>query len=177
MRVGSIPGLGLGRTLLAEALGWGARTVNAAGLAGILFGTAESVVGHMRDYALAVPNGFRALRHYLHGGRHIDQFARTVEYLNEEAPTVDEVQHVLAGSRSWLNRFDLATGSIQEGLQELGEAEIILGTSDIRWGLTNMPASHRARYCSDPSQGHPRASPGVPVRSGAGSNCAGRCTG
>ncbi|MGI9625714.1 MAG: hypothetical protein ACR2QM_02660 [Longimicrobiales bacterium] len=139
MRVGSIPGLGLGRTLLAQALGWGARTVNGAGLAGILFGAGETIVGHMRDYVLAVPNGFKALGHYLHGGRHIDQFARTVEYVNNDAPSVDELQHVLAGSRSWLNRFDLATGSIQEGLQELGDAEIVLGTSDIRWGLTNMP--------------------------------------
>lgn len=138
-RTVSIPGLGLGRLVLGQVLGWGVRTANGAGLIGVLVGSGESVRGHVSDFAMAIPNGFRALGHYVHGGRHLDQFARTAQYLSEEAPTVAELQSTMAGSRSWLNRFDLARNSIREGLAELAEAEIILGTSDVRWGLTHMP--------------------------------------
>lgn len=161
MRLPSIPGLGLGRIVLAQVLEWLVRVGNGAGLAGIFFGAGESMLGHARDYALAIPNGFRALGHYLHGGRHIDQLARTVQYLNEEAPSIEEIRSTAAGARSWLNRFDLARGSIREGLQELADAELILGIGDVRWGLTNMPPRaeldtimERSRAIVDPAVGY-----------------------
>ena len=139
MGIRSIPGLTLARAVTAHLVAWLIRAANGAGVLGVLLGAGESVPGHVGDYAMALPNGLRAVEHYLHGGRHVDQLARTVAYLNEEAPTVDELRGTMAGTRSWLNRFDLARGSIREGLEELGDAELILGTSDIRWGLTHMP--------------------------------------
>ncbi len=139
MRNPSIPGLGLGRMLLAYAAAWVFRVANGAGVIGVLLGAGESVPGHMADFATAVPDGFRTMVHYLHGERHVDELARTVAFLQEEAPTPEEVRRAAAGTRSWLNRFDLARGSISEGLGELAEGELILGVSDVRWGLTHMP--------------------------------------
>ena len=139
MRLPPIPGLGLGRIILAHVVAWLFRVANGAGIIGVLLGSAESMVGHASDYVLAVPNGFRSIAHYVHGDRHVDELARTVRFLREEAPTPEEVRHTAAGTRSWLNRFDLARGSVVEGLGELAEGELILGTADVRWGLTHMP--------------------------------------
>ncbi|MDH3223450.1 MAG: hypothetical protein OEO23_07015 [Gemmatimonadota bacterium] len=139
MRNLSIPGLGLGRMLLAYVAAWVFRVANGAGVIGVLVGGGESVPGHVADFATAVPDGFRTVVHYLHGDRHMDELARTMAFLQEDAPTPDEVRRAAVGTRSWLNRLDLARGSISEGLGELAEGELILGISDVRWGLTNMP--------------------------------------
>ena len=139
MRIPSIPGMGLGRLVLAHVVAWVFRVANGAGVLGVLLGGGETMVGHVADYALAVPNGFRSVVHYLHGDRHVDELARTIHFLQEEAPSPEEVRRTAAVTRSWLNRFDLARGSVVEGLGELGDGEWILGTADVRWGLTNMP--------------------------------------
>ncbi|NNM32799.1 MAG: hypothetical protein HKO53_07015 [Gemmatimonadetes bacterium] len=139
MRIPPIPGLGLGRIVLAHLVAWLFRVANGAGIVGVLLGGGESMAGHASDYALAVPNGFRAIAHYVHGDRHVEELARTVRFINEEAPTPEEVRRTAAGTRSWLNRFDLARGSVLEGLGELADGEWVLGTADVRWGLTHMP--------------------------------------
>lgn len=139
MRIPPIPGLGLGRIVSAHVAGWVFQVANGAGLLGVLLGGGESVAGHLSDYVLAVPNGFRSIVHYVHGDRHVDELARTIRFLQEEAPTPEELRRTAAGTRSWLNRFDLARGSVLEGLSELADGEWILGTSDVRWGLTHMP--------------------------------------
>lgn len=147
-----IPGLGFTRLILAGVLTWLFRLLNAAGLAGILFGPAESFFARFRDYALALPNGIRGLRHYLHGGRHVDQLARTVEYVNEHAPSPEEVRALAAAATSWTRRLEIGKGAIEEGLAELRQGEIVLGVSDVRSGLENLPPAGELQQIVDAVQ-------------------------
>lgn len=134
-----IPGLGPVRLVVAGILEWGLGLLNAAGLAGILFGPADGFSGRFRDYVMGIPNALRGLRHYLHGGRHLEQAARTAAYLDEHAPSPEQVRRLAAEARSWTNRLELARGAVADGLDQLADGEIILGVSDVRWGLTNFP--------------------------------------
>lgn len=134
-----VPGLGLGRLIVAGILEWGLGLLNAAGLAGILFGPSETFFGRFRDYVMGIPNAVRGIRHYLHGGRHLEQLSQTAAYLDQHAPSPEEVRRLTAEARSWMNRLDIAREAIRDGLDQLGQGELIVGTSDVRWGLTNFP--------------------------------------
>lgn len=134
-----IPGLGLARLVVAGILEWGIGLLNAAGLAGILFGPADGFFGRFRDYVMGIPNAVRGLRHYLHGGRHLEQAAQTAAYLDQHAPSPEQVRRLAAEARSWTNRLEIARGAVADGLDQLADGEIVLGVSDVRWGLTNFP--------------------------------------
>lgn len=134
-----IPGLGLGRLVVAGILEWGIGLLNVAGLAGILFGPANGFFGRFRDYFMGIPNAVRGLRHYLHGGRHLEQAARTAAYLDQHAPSPEQVRRLAAEARSWTNRLEIARGAVADGLDQLADGEIVLGVSDVRWGLGNFP--------------------------------------
>ena len=134
-----LPGLGLGRMLLAALLSWAIRGAAVAGALGILLGPAETLPGKVRDFGLAVPNAYRGLVHYLHADAHVDQFARTVEYLDEHAPSVEEVRSTVDGARTWIRRFEFSRARLRRGALHLGTIRPIQGFADIREGLDSLP--------------------------------------
>lgn len=134
-----IPGLGWRRLVLAGVLSWLIRGAAAAGTLGILLGPAETFRGKTGDFVMAAPNAYRGLVHYLHADQHVDQFARTVEYLDQHAPTVEEVQTAVEDARTWIRRFEFSRARLRRGALRLGLVNPIGGIADIREGLDSLP--------------------------------------
>ena len=104
-----------------------------------MLGPAETFGGKATDFVMAVPNAYRGLVHYLHADEHVDQFARTVEYLDQHAPSVEEVQGTIDGARTWIRRFEFSRARLKRGALRLGLVNPLGGIADIREGLDSLP--------------------------------------
>lgn len=134
-----IPGLGLRRLVAAGVLSWLIRAAAAAGTLGVLLGPGESFRGKSVDFTMAVPNAYRGLVHYLHADEHVDQFARTIEYLDQHAPSVEEVRGTIDGAQTWVRRFEFSRARLKRGILRLGLVNPLGGIADIREGLDSLP--------------------------------------